>query len=131
VGASNTCAKTAGNAVCLNRNIDIPKPRKHKFCQLTKNAPVCVGDPTPLWGESSNLSGLAKRDASNPRIVVTLLPADSHDVLEADEIWSFVHERWNKRWVWTLICRRTRQIVAFVIGDRSETTCRKLGDQIP
>ena len=29
------------------------------------------------------------------------------------------------------MCRRTRQIVAFVIGDRCEATCRKLWEQIP
>ena len=59
------------------------------------------------------------------------MPAARADVLEADEMWSFVYERWNKRWVWTVMCRRTRQIVAFVIGDRSEATCRKLWEQIP
>jgi IS1 family transposase len=59
------------------------------------------------------------------------LPAEPEDVLEADEMWSFVYERWNKRWVWTIMCRRTRQIVAFVIGYRSEATCRKLWEQIP
>ena len=52
-------------------------------------------------------------------------------MLEADEMWSFVYERWNKRWVWTVMCRRTRQIVAFVIGDRSEAACNKLWEQIP
>ncbi len=46
-------------------------------------------------------------------------------------MWSFVSERWNKRWLWTVMCRRTRQIIAFVIGDRSETTCRQLWEQIP
>ncbi len=59
------------------------------------------------------------------------MPVEPEDVLEADEMWSFVHEKWNKRWLWTAMCRRTRQIVAFVIGDRSETTCRKLWEQIP
>ena len=29
------------------------------------------------------------------------------------------------------MCRRTHQIVAFVIGDRSEAACRKLWEQIP
>lgn len=29
------------------------------------------------------------------------------------------------------MCRRTRQIVAFVIGDRSEATCRLLWQAIP
>jgi len=51
--------------------------------------------------------------------------------LEADEMWSFVYEKWNKRWIWTLMCRRTRQIVAFVVGDGSETACRRLWEQIP
>ena len=59
------------------------------------------------------------------------MPAEPDDVLEADEMWSFVHKKWNKRWLWTIMCRRTRQIVAFVIGDRSEATCRKLWEQIP
>jgi insertion element IS1 protein InsB len=59
------------------------------------------------------------------------LPAEPEDVLEADELWSFVDEKWNKPWLWTVICRRTRQIVAFVIQDRSEATCRKLWEQIP
>ncbi len=54
-------------------------------------------------------------------------------MLELDEMqhwlpggWSFVRFRKNKRWVWLARCRRTRQIVAYAIGDRSETTCRLL-----
>jgi len=46
-------------------------------------------------------------------------------------MWSFVCQRANKRWLWTAMCRRTRQIVAYAIGDRSEETCRKLWEQIP
>lgn len=37
----------------------------------------------------------------------------------------------NKRWLWTALCRRTRQIVAYVIGDGSESTCRNLWARIP
>jgi insertion element IS1 protein InsB len=29
------------------------------------------------------------------------------------------------------MCRRTRQIVAFVIGDRSRKTCRRLWNKVP
>jgi len=29
------------------------------------------------------------------------------------------------------MCRRTRQIIAFAIGDRSETTCRRLWNKVP
>ena len=36
-----------------------------------------------------------------------------------------------QRWVWLALCRRTRQIVAYVIGDRSKETCRKLWQRIP
>ena len=41
-------------------------------------------------------------------------------------MWSFVLRRKNKQWVWLAQCRRTRQIVAFAVGDRSETTCALL-----
>ena len=46
-------------------------------------------------------------------------------------MWSFVFRRKNKRWVWLAQCRRTRQIVAFAIGDRSETTCALLWKRVP
>jgi len=46
-------------------------------------------------------------------------------------MWSFVCQKANKRWIWTVMCRRTRQIIGCVIGDRSERTCRNLWEQIP
>jgi hypothetical protein len=66
-----------------------------------------------------------------PDVKETLLPATPNDVLELDELWSFVQQKEQTRWVWTAICRRTRQIVAFVIGDRSKTTCLRLWEAIP
>ena len=60
-----------------------------------------------------------------------MLPARADDELELDEMWSFVLKKSEKRWLWTVLCRRTRQIVAHVIGDRSEKTCRKLWELIP
>ena len=39
--------------------------------------------------------------------------------LEADELWSFVSRRENKRWIWLVLERRTRQVIAVHIGDRS------------
>jgi len=95
------------------------------------NAPACEVSNAPLVSADRHwLPGL-KKDKANPKLEDTLLPAEPEDVLEADEMWSFVYERWNKRWIWTVMCRRTRQIVAFVIGDRSEATCRRLWEQIP
>ena len=66
-----------------------------------------------------------------PPLKGTLLPAKPGDVLELDEAWSFVYKKEQKRWLWTALCRRTRQIVAFVIGDRSKKTCLRLWNKIP
>ena len=60
----------------------------------------------------------------------SVLPAEAEDVLELDELWSFVQRKAQKRWLWVALNRRTRQIVAFVIGDRSAQTCRKLWQRI-
>jgi IS1 family transposase/transposase-like protein len=66
-----------------------------------------------------------------PSLAETLVKWEPGDVLELDELWSFVLKKSQKRWVWIALCRRTRQVVAFAIGDRSEDTCRKLWNQIP
>ena len=69
---------------------------------------------------------------------VAALPAHSQTLvvpetatLELDELWSFVLKKARKRWIWLALCRQTRQIVAFVIGDRSEQTCCRLWQAIP
>ena len=64
-------------------------------------------------------------------MAATLLPARLDDVLELDELWSFVFRRKDKRWVWLAQCRRTRQIVAYVIGSRGEASCRLLWERVP
>src|ERR1700736_6557426 len=48
-----------------------------------------------------------------------------------DEIWSFVWKKEQTRWVWTALCRRTRQRVAFVIGNRGKATCLRLWRAMP
>ena len=74
---------------------------------------------------------MQEMSAALPELTNTLATAQEDDVLELDELWSFVFRKSNKRWVWLALCRRTRQIVAFVIGDRSEKTCRNLWERIP
>ena len=76
-----------------------------------------------------------KKGHQQPELSDTVDPAEEGDVLELDleldEAWSFVKRKTNKRWLWTAMCRRTRQIVAFVIGDRSAKTCARLWSKIP
>jgi len=66
-----------------------------------------------------------------PRLLDTLHSAQADDVLELDEVWSFVLKKGQKRWLWIALCRRTRQVVAFTIGHRSEKTCRRLWNKLP
>jgi IS1 family transposase len=68
---------------------------------------------------------------SLPKLKDPLLPAQPDDVLEYDEAWSLVLKKTNKRWLWTDVCRRTRQIIAFVIDKRSENICRRLWNKGP
>ena len=58
-------------------------------------------------------------------------PAKEDDALELDEVWSFVRRRSNKRWLWIALSRRTGQVVAYFIGDRSEASCESLWKKIP
>lgn len=56
---------------------------------------------------------------------------DSATILELDELWSFVLKRKNQVWIWIALCRKTRQVVARAVGDRSEETCRELWNNVP
>lgn len=47
-------------------------------------------------------------------------------------MWSFVgHRRLGVIWLWLALCRRTRQIVAYALGPRSDATARLLWSRIP
>ena len=60
-----------------------------------------------------------------------------HDVLiqrlavKADELASFVQKKANKQWVWIAMDAKTRQIIAFHVGDRSHTSTEQLWAKIP
>lgn len=69
-----------------------------------------------------------------PEALGFVLPAAAEIELfciEADELWSFVARRENKRWVWLVLERRTRQIIALHIGDRSQESAKALWAKVP
>ena len=66
-----------------------------------------------------------------PALSQTLLPAETGDVLELDEMWSFVGKKRTKRWLWIALCRRTRQVVSFYIGRRDNASCKQLWQGLP
>jgi IS1 family transposase len=66
-----------------------------------------------------------------PALSSSLLPAQAEDVLELDELWSFVGCKAQPRWLWLALCRRTRQVVAYWLGDRSEIGALQLWRRLP
>jgi IS1 family transposase/transposase-like protein len=51
--------------------------------------------------------------------------------VEADEMASFVQKKDNKQWIWLAMDAKTRQIIAFYVGDRSRKSFKKLWAMIP
>jgi insertion element IS1 protein InsB len=79
---------------------------------------------------------LAKKKATKlPPLSETLVSPDANDseatTMEIDELWPFLDNKGNKIWIWVALCRKTRQIVARAVGDRSEKTCRELWNNVP
>ncbi len=77
------------------------------------------------------ITWLKTKAALLPPLGDTLAPALPDDVLELDETWSFIRQRKHRRWVWLAQCRRTRQVMAYVIGGRGQRECRLLWRRIP
>ena len=50
---------------------------------------------------------------------------------EADERWSFVEKKENKQWIWIAMDAKTRQIIAFHVGDRSRASAKALWANLP
>ena len=73
-----------------------------------------------MWHGSSPLA----------RVQEALLPAGESDVLELDEMWTYVGSKQNPVWLWIALCRRTRQVVAWHHGSRSMLCCRQLWQKI-
>jgi len=51
--------------------------------------------------------------------------------VEADELLSFVKHKKNKQWLWLAMDVKTKQVIAFSVGDRSKRSARKLWKAIP
>jgi insertion element IS1 protein InsB len=51
--------------------------------------------------------------------------------VEADEMSSFVKKKGNKQWIWIAMDAKTRQVMAFHVGDRSRKSAKRLWAKIP
>ena len=67
----------------------------------------------------------AKPVEGTPAVILQRLEA------ELDELWSFVGKKTNRLWVWIAMDAATRQVVAFHVGDRSQTSAEQLWANLP
>ena len=88
-----------------------------------KNAAVCAVSRAPLGSLAPPYPIGSKKGAQLPPLQITLLAPDPEDpastTLELDELWSFVLKKAYDSWIWVALCRKTRQVVAYAVGDRS------------
>jgi insertion element IS1 protein InsB len=80
---------------------------------------------------------MVERFAACPDHLHVQLPVSPTDVVirrleaEADELWSFVGKKANKQWLWIAMDAKTRQVIAFHVGDRSRETAKELWAKVP
>src|SRR6266487_2052906 len=135
---SNRCGnpqyhcKDCGTYRVLQPKTRSSEAEKKTVLQASQERSSLRGVQRVLGGARQTVAEWVKTHAQKlPEIKDLLLAATPHDVLELDEVWSFVLKKIQKRWLWTAMGRRTRQIVAFVIGDHSQATCLRLWTAIP
>ena len=61
----------------------------------------------------------------------SLLAAKSSDIVEFDELWSFVFSKAYRVWVWIALCRRTKQVVSYHLGNRDKKSFREFYNRMP
>ncbi|MFH1642572.1 MAG: IS1 family transposase [Nanoarchaeota archaeon] len=61
----------------------------------------------------------------------SLMPAKTGDILELDEQWSFYQSKKTQIWLWIALCRRTKQVITFYLGDRTIKSFDGFYNEIP
>lgn len=80
---------------------------------------------------------MVERFAACPDHLYVQLPVSATDVVirqlevEADEVWSFVQKKANKQWIWIAMDSKTRQIIAYHVGNRSRDSAKELWAKMP
>ena len=112
-----------------------PRESAKRSCALITSAALCADSRAPSASLATPSPVGSKKAAALPDLSETLAAPDAGKpesaALELDELWSFVLKRARKRWIWIALSRATRQVVAYVIGDRSQESCQKLWAAIP
>ena len=107
---------------------------EHLLCERISLRGICRAVGVSLtW----LLHFMVERFAACPDHLHAQLPVNPTDVVlrrleaEADEMWSFVKKKAHKQWIWIAMDAKTRQIIAFHVGDRSRDSAKQLWANIP
>jgi insertion element IS1 protein InsB len=102
----------------------------------TKNEAACVASPARLGSLGQPCPVGSKKSSSASSL--TYNPARSrprgshfHCTGTGRTDGSFVLKKARDSWIWIALCRKTRQVVAYAQGDRSNKTCQRLWEAIP
>ena len=121
---STSAMIAVGKAVKIPAQTPMLPKGARRSCKLTRNVQASGALRAPSGFLVTPLPAGSKKAEGLSSLAQTLAPAAQEEpegeVLELDELWSFVFEKQRKRWIWIAQCRRTRQVVAYAIGDRGE-----------
>ena len=135
--------QTEGSLSCLQP----PQPRESDSHCLSRSAPrgdreclprtraSCAASPVRSGSLGPPEPGGSKKGAQLPPLRTTLLAPDPQEststALELDELCSLVLKKAHDSWMWIALCRKSRQVVASAVGDRSRqdvpTNCATSG----
>lgn len=108
------------------------KSARLKFSGRLRSAQVFVASSERMAQVVRRSVPGSKKVEQLPELETTLVGTDlAEKILELDEVWSFVLKKSCQDWTWIALCLATRQVVAFVTGDRSEATCQRLWNAVP
>ena len=118
--------------VKIRRPMPIQKLAVRRFCTPTKNEAACVVSHAPLESLGQPCPVGSKKSSSASTTLIAPDPEDAAStILELDELWSFVLKKAHQVWVWIALCRKTRQVVGYALGNRSRQTGHQLWESIP
>ncbi len=138
-GKQNHCCKTCERQFSAGANPHLISDERRALVENLLRERLSLRGICRAVGVSLGwlLHFMVERFAACPNHVNRRLPTSPANVLiykleaEADEMWSFVQKKVNKQWIWLAMDAKSRQIIAFHVGDRSRESAKALWAEIP
>ncbi|OTG63872.1 IS1 family transposase [Acinetobacter silvestris] len=105
--------KDCGHSSALKPKIKYTEQQKELIVNSSLERGSLRGTQRLFGVAPETLTGWIKK-VKNRKLSHDLLSTESTDILKLDELWSFVKAHRHKVWTWIVLCRRTRQVVAYV-----------------